>query len=263
MKLDRSYILPLLFGGSATTLFVAGYPVWSGLCAVALIMVTVLDFSPIYHRTRASSWAGLVQVIPIQSLDRGFSLPRTTANKRSQVAINALCSAMEETRKVDMLLCSGYRMIGNKRHPGFLHDTLAGLPVGAEVRVLLLDPSSDAGRDRAKKVMRGRAGRYKPGLESVLYTLSRLRYDHDLDIEVRLYSEDPIWQMIILPTEIWGLVAAGGRSTDSSPMFVLARSGKYNLSYGYEAVWERRWNIGAPVDLSSIPMPDWDSLTHM
>lgn len=110
--------------------------------------------------------------------------------------------------------------------------------------------------------MRQQHRRYADGVHSVMWTLRRLHEDKGVDVQLRLYTDAPIWQMIILPTEIWVLVSADGRSTEESPIYLLRRDGKFSLAYGFLSVWDRRWNHPDTriVNLASITAPDWSNV---
>lgn len=242
------------------------------LTIFSLAVLVMAWYLPPTGRVRAalaaSRWAGLAMVIPVFPLDPNQNEDSEVGRKRAEIATRFLCRGVESSRKVDLLVASGYHFIGCSRegHRGWLFDVLDKNAESTTLRVLLLDPESEDGQARAEAVM----GSYGPdsyarGVEAVLWTLKRWRDDRNMNVEVRKYREAPIWQFVKLPATLWLLMSAGGRSTVSSPLFVLKRGARYGLAWGLEAVWERRWGQRdtVVVDLDAVHEPDWSTVVRV
>lgn len=253
----RRYLAVPLLVGAAGSAVVADRWGLAAFCIVAAVPL-LPDYQPFRLRYKARSWAGLKMVYPIASLSPDSTVDKDESLQRAETGIKAMCAAIEPCLQVELLLASGFRVIGWARHQGWLYDVLSKNQ-GRKLKVLLLDPESESAERRAAEVMgpHGHAA-YVAGTQAVLWTLRRWEYEHGLDIEVRLYQEDPIWQMVRLPSELWLLVAAGGRSTDTSPLYALERGTEYGIAWGVEEVFDRRWShlTTKTVDLSTVQEPN-------
>lgn len=262
MRRRSVHVYSLLFGGTAGGLLVNGRMLAGTILAAVTVGVAVSpDVGKRLRWFRARGWAALSVVYPVAPLKPGLAERKATGEKNAAIAIAALRAGIQHSSHVRLLLASGFRIIGPARFPGWLHDILSEVSPLRTLEILLLDPASSSAEARAAETMSGYGARhYQEGTKSVLWTLRQWKHDYALDIRVRLYTEEPIWQMVILPDDLWLLVAADGRSTDTSPFFVFRREQPYGLAWGLEAVWDRRWNLNADrdIDLDAIGPPDWD-----
>lgn len=212
---------------------------------------------------------GLRLLIPVAPLD-GSRIDSARVSRRLQVAKKVLEDSVRGRQSIQVLACSGYRMIGWQRNPGWLyHELMSAAPGTLHLEVLLLDPECESARHRSRNVMQGRShDAYVAGTRAVLWTLRGLQ-DVGHSVTVRLYREAPIWQIVVLPQEIFVMSAAENTSTELSPWWILRRNRPYSLAHGIEAVWERRWNLqkgsNATVDvpLHTISRPESDAVIDL
>jgi hypothetical protein len=223
-----------------------------------------LDLPSWVVRGYARDYAGLSLVVPVASIDQEQLGPkRKRAEQDVELALVGLRQATAEARHVQLLLCSGWLFVGHDGvHPGWLTEILRDDDAKSRhLEVLLLDPRSESGAARAGQVMPGHdAASYEAGCDAVLWTLRSLKEDLGVQVTVRRYAEDPIWQMVILPSELYLMYAARHVPTGYSPMYVFRRDAIYGLHHGLTAVWERRWANSTEVDLSKIERPVSGSL---
>lgn len=174
------------------------------------------------------------------------------------MAESSLCKAAGAAAELQLLLVSGWYYIGSLKKPGILYDTLAQRSPPLKLRVLLLNPGSREAEARAK-VLGLSHEEYKNGIHAVLWTLAAWKEARGLDIEVALYEEEPIWQMVMTPKELW-LLCARQVPAEESPVYCLQRSGPYSLAWGLLGVWEHRWRTAQLQDLAQVLKPDWSKV---
>jgi hypothetical protein len=255
-----------LFGGAA-------YPAILARQWWALVVIVVLYLGLSFRIPRlfllygAIHRAGLRMMVPVAPLDGG-SLNVEQTKKHVATATKLLRESVEGCREVNLMLCSGYRIIGWHGKPGWLYRSFEDAPPALHLRVLLLDPACESARQRSGQVMQGyEHERYIRGTNAVLWTLRELR-SSGRQVEARLYREQPIWQLIMCPEEVFVMSAAEHTATDLSPWWVLRRRLPYGMAHGLEAVWERRWNLSGEngtieVDWESVNEPDRSGIVDL
>jgi hypothetical protein len=132
-----------------------------------------------------------------------------------------------------------------------LYEVLSEKAAGFRLEVLIVDPKKAA--PRAKDVGLD-VEEYREGIRAVLWTLGRWRND-GMSVEVKIYGDEPIWQMVLNEKEMWLLCARNTRS-ECSRIYCLLRDAPYGLHHGLYGVWERRWNGGDGVALTQLTPPD-------
>lgn len=212
-----------------------------------------------YALIRLGSWSGISRVYPVQ----GY--PGTTGGARAQSqfddALEGLRDAVSEEKEVDLLLASGFKHFGAGKFSGWIERAIFEREgVLPKLRVLLLAPGTDVSKTRANQ-WKMTEETYAAGIGAVLWKLRGWKRERGLSIEVRLYSEAPIWQMVLTSKEVW-LLCARQVPVDQSPVYCLRRKTPYTLAYGLEAVWERRWEGAEPLDLDQVKEPDFGTLVE-
>lgn len=254
------------FSGTAGSLFVTGHVLAGAAVTVLYLGLRYLRFRRLLMRYIArSKYAGLATVVPVAPLHPDMTADPDVGAKNAGVALKMLREAADRAPRVDLMLASGWRVIGCENSPGWLYEQLRDRRV-ERLRVLVLSRDSPAFDERGQYVMPNQPpAKYRAGAQAVLWTLRAWKRELSIPIEVREYWEDPIWQMFILPKDVWVLQAAGYRSTDSSPMFVLRRRQKFGLGWGFEAVWERRWEHDdtKECDLEQVTEPNWHDVVDL
>jgi hypothetical protein len=205
-------------------------------------------------RWRIGKRSGISRVYPVQ----GY--PGTSGGMRSvgqfTLALEGLRGVVAAEPELRFLLVSGFKHFGGGRHTGWIEEALLRREKSPKILVLLLDPGAPAARERASETYGDalRPDDYCYGIETVLWKLRGWKRERGFDIEVRLYQEPPIWQMVVTPREVWLLCAPKVR-VENSPVYCLRRNDPYTLAYGLEAVWERRWGGALPFDLDGMAEP--------
>lgn len=214
----------------------------------------------VYRPFRLVPMTGLSRVWPVKPLVGGTGNEKISIDERDN-AEKALSEAIRNTQEIRLLLVSGWRHIGCEKYPGILWKALTeGRERAPTIEILLMDPSVSS--SRSSKAGLESPDRYQRGAQAVLYTLGILKRRYNASITVRLYNEDPIWQMVFTRDELW-LMCVANVATGNSPIYCLTRSAKYALAFGLEAVWERRWAGAKMFDLdgpANRVEPDWDRL---
>lgn len=265
MRISKARLfLELAFGGTAGSLLVAGEYAWA-VVALMLTGIVLLDPRRLIARYKTRSYAGLATVAPTHPLDPNEVMDPREGARNIQVALKGLRKALRASPSVQLMLASGFRLIGTEKYKGWLFDELELTKPALEVLLLDYESPICAARggtvlNRSSKGTNHSGNSYAVGIQAVLWTLRNWQKIHGMEVEVRLYQQEPIWQMLIFPKELWLLVSADGRSTDTSPVFVFKRGQKFGLSWGWEAVWRRRWSDADTrlVDLDTVIEPDWN-----
>jgi hypothetical protein len=201
-------------------------------------------------RRRAAEWAGISRVYPV----KGFGNTSPRSDEQFRAALTALRRSVAEEPELYLLLASGFRHFGAGKFSGWIETELRDRKTPPQtLRILLLDPACDAAKARAQQY-KMTADAYEAGVQAVLWKLRGWKRERGLAMEVRLYREAPIWQMLLTNKELW-LLCARQTPAEDSPIYCLRRHGPFGLAYGLEAVWERRWATATPYDLDSVSEP--------
>jgi hypothetical protein len=215
----------------------------------------------LYYRWKLVELTGISRAFPVKPYPEPASGEIGGRNEDQSELVNlSLRGLVSTSTSLDLLLVSGAHYIGSVRRPGVLYKELFECPrqEKPKLRVLLLDPDGEQTIKRAKQ-RNVSVEEYKSEIHAVIWTLSLLKTACGMDVEVSLYSEVPIWQMIMSQNELWLLCARRVPAQDS-PVYCLQRHGRYSLAWGLEGVWERRWEAAKRVDLSKVSAPDWSRI---
>ena len=156
-----------------------------------------------------------------------------------QRAQQQIIAAVENAGDVDMILVSGYKIIGTIPTPGLLSQVLREKK-GAEHRLMILDPEwrSPGLQERARRIDKT-VDQYIQGLHEVLEHLALLKFAVKAPIRVWVYRETPTFQMFKTADTIWMQTAVSYR-TEDSPLCGFEKS-PYALYWPLELFWNRMW----------------------
>lgn len=237
-------------GGAAITFLVEAQ--WlAGLALLIVYVGLVVEIPKVVRWYGSRSYGALAVVVPVAPLDPSRPVDAKEAAKNTDVGVDMLRQAVKDQRSVELLLASGFRVVGWERDPGWLFDSLRGRAKDLDLNVLLLNPDCQSSKDRAGQVLSPYThAQYRAGTMAVLSTFKRWRDELGMNITVKLYEEPPIWQMVRLPKELWLMFASTNRGTDFSPFYVFRRDAPYSLAWGLDAVWTRRWDHDSTIDVA-------------
>ena len=201
-----------------------GSPHWTAAgAALLLIFVYFEEITPFAVRVRyqwkISKWTGLARVFPVAPYpDLAQGHPHASdpdaVRKAADGAMRDLLS--RDLTSLQLLLVSGWRMIGHGGLPGTLLEALKGSAKIGQIEVLLLNPYGDVAKRRAERL--GLSWQqYQGGVQAAVYTLKVLRDEMSRSIDVYFYDEEPIWQMVMTKSEIWVFCAATDIPAERSP----------------------------------------------
>lgn len=226
----------------------------------------IIDFERrIRYQWKISKWSGIARVYPIAPYPELRAGRPYAADPLAvwQQAVDAMQTVVQHphTTRLQLLLVSGWRMIGCDVARGILYEQLSRLRK-CHIEILLLNPASPAAVDRARAIDLS-PDQYQKGVQAVLWTLGVWQRSKGVNITAYFYNEEPIWQMVMTKLEIWLLCAAENIATGQAPIYCLRRDAECGLAFGFEAVWKRRLATATQQDLSNTPEPDWRSLKHL
>lgn len=239
--------------------------VWPTLIAVVFLLAYAVklarqvNFRRMLFAWRMSKWTGVKRAFPIRPYPNTNSVVVDVRQK--EIAEASLRGIAKGAGSRSLLLVSGWHYIGCQKHPGVLCKELEHRRPPLKLSVLLLNPDCAEAKQRARKLGTSEE-RCAMGINAVMYTIAQWREVFNVDIEVRLYGEVPIWQMVITNDEMW-LVCARDVPAHESPVYCLDRHAEYSLAWGLYGVWERRCSTSRPVALESITKPDWEKIQQL
>lgn len=140
---------------------------------------------------------------------------------------------------IDMILVTGYRVIGPKEKEGFLIPIMKQQK-GVRYNIFLINPTF-RGRiieERAERIGQTLA-EYLNGVNEVVEHLKFLKTVHKINLHLWFYSETPIFQMFKTTEEIW-VQSAVSFKTDIAPLCGFRKS-DYSLYWSMRRFWERMW----------------------
>lgn len=229
-----------VFGGSAFTLAVAHRWGWAAVALVAFLVSALEPWQPLINLYSIRQ-GGLQLTIPLEPLD-GSQHREAKRRRYLAAATTAIETAFNNSNTVDLLLCSGFQVIGTDTHPGWIHGLLRQVSPTAQIRVLMLDPDCAASQARGTRYMdQNGANAYKEGVKDVTHTLANFVTTRGLNLAVKYYEDEPIWQVLVFPREVFVMLASA-RPTDRSPIWVFRREGEYSVARGFIDSFERRWD---------------------
>jgi hypothetical protein len=200
-----------------------------------------------------------------RSLNRLALLEQTVRN----VGIRSFSHHAEDEKKENWDLCKselmkssshlcimgagGYETFSGPGMP--LHEFLK--TATCAVRILLLDPTSDAFSQRCTTT-RTSEEIYRNWIYTSIEYCRELEKKRNASVEIRLYSDYPIWKMIFNEEYMWLQWYAHDKDIHESQVYHLqsaARVNRTSLYYPLASVFQRRWQRGKPVNLSKWRRP--------
>lgn len=263
----------VILGGWAARLVYEGN--WVRGVPLALI-VALYNYSvefglPQLILRRSRAYAGVRFVVPVQPLDEHSRVRNDLVLRRQEAGQKAFCAAVDKAKRLDLIVASGFKVIGCDHDPGWLYETLGRKDPEFHLRVLVLDPDCPASRKRAAEVLPPKYGwsTYQAGTRAVLWTLGE--WSQKFRVDVRTYKDEPVWQMAVMPRELWLLVATRAAPGDStkciathtSPIYVLERDTQHGLAWGLEATWAKTYSKSTKWDFSGQVAPDWQQIVKI
>lgn len=230
------------------------------------LTVITLYFFSLYYRTTSSimetdyqnaSMAGLFATLPISQWDTYPSLKET--NKELINAFQKQVSKIlsdENVGKVQIKMASGFDSFGTKENPGFLINTIKSNS-NVSWQILLLNPDGEGASLRGNSYLSPSVNDkpieslddYKTAIKKVINHLLELRQTYQLDINIKVYSHNPVWKFFLLPKV--AIVQAFGRGdrSDYTPAFFLEKNDT-SLYHGYQFTFKEVWHESSAVETS-------------
>lgn len=156
-------------------------------------------------------------------------------------AVADINMAARDAHRIDVLAVRGLGIVG-------LNDSLLRSTVldhQPSLRVLLLDPDSDAADRRAREIRESR-DTFTSGIQLAIARLQELA-DHGAKVEVALYDHLPTWRLIGLDDTLF--VSAFGSSHEGhiSPMYRITRTASGALHRGFVRFRDEIWRTARRV----------------
>lgn len=157
------------------------------------------------------------------------------------VAVPDINAAARDAHRIDVLAVRGLGIVG-------LNDSLLRATVldqQPHLRVMLLDPDSEAADRRAREI-RESLETFTNGIQLAIARLRELA-DHGAKVEVGLYDTLPTWRLIGLDNILF--VSAFGSSHEGhiSPMYKITRTSSGALHRGFVRFRDEMWRIARQV----------------
>lgn len=166
-------------------------------------------------------------------------------------------SCKSELMKSPSQLCimgaGGYETFSGSGMP--LHEFLK--TATCDIRILLLDPTSEAFVQRCTTTQTSEET-YRNWIYTSIEYCRELEKKRNASVEIRLYSDYPIWKMIFNEEYMWLQWYAHDKDIHESQVYHLqsaARVNRTSLYYPLASVFQRRWQRGKPVNLSKWRRP--------
>lgn len=126
-----------------------------------------------------------------------------------------------------------------------------------DVRILLLNPKSSAFNQRCASVNVSEQI-YKDWIYTSIEYCKYLKNHKNASIEVRLYSDYPIWKMIFTPEYMWLQWYHPNDNVHHMPVYLFQSTKavlKTSLYYPLIKVFDRRWKLGEQIKLENWTRP--------
>lgn len=196
--------------------------------------------------------SGLRRVFPVRTFNiDGTALDyRDEERQRAEAAIAVLVPSY---RRVSLLLASGFHHIGNRDSAslGTLGEALDSL-AECELEILLLHPESDAAFRRGIELRPDLVDDdwYVTGICHVIQQLRQWNHRPGWAINLMLYKESPIWEMVILGSDTLFLMCSSPDvPSDKSPVYEFDLGSRWGLGWGLLQVLQRRRGGAEEADL--------------
>lgn len=167
-------------------------------------------------------------------------------------------AANKERAQICILGSSGVDTFSGSNSP--LHVSLQ--KQSGSICVLLLAPGSEGFNERVNGLSEDAESYKRDILDSIDYCIDLLQI-HRRKIEVRLYSDMPVWKLIITNRALWVWHYERHKHVHITPLygFEIAQDGG-SLHNGFKSVFEKRWNHATThrLDLKKWSRDKWQSI---
>jgi hypothetical protein len=231
--------------------FVKSHPIISTLPIVAFVLVKkALELYADYGKRilRISQLETLISKVGIRS----FSHHDNSDEKNTDWNQCKQDLSDPTANQLNILGAAGYETFSSSDSP--LHDFVSDF--SGDLRVLLLDPNSEAFKQRCANT-KTREDQYKDWIYKSIEFCQKLKIDNNRSVEVRLYSDYPIWKIIFTPEYMW-LQWYQNKNVDDTQVYCFQTTKdkhKTSLYYPLSSVFRRRWESGIRIDLNTWERP--------
>lgn len=156
--------------------------------------------------------------------------------------------------QLNIMGAAGFETFSSPAAP--LHDFLKNTEF--EIRILLIDPKSVAFSQRCANTGTSEET-YRDWIYTSIEYCRTLKRSRNSPIEVRLYSDYPIWKMIFSPEYMWLQWYQPNTDVENTQVYNFqSTSGpvKSSLFYPLTSVFQRRWALGEQIDLDKWVRPN-------
>ena len=230
--------------------YVVSHPI---LIALPVFAVTLYRFIKSTYVFFKRNWLRLLQ---LEQMAKDVGIRSFSHNNINQKDTN-WSTCKNELKKTPSQLNSmgsgGYETFSSPASP--LYDYLRSAT--CDIRILLLNPESDAFKQRCAST-RSSEDEYRNWIYASIEYCRDLKTKRNSSLEIRLYSDYPIWKMIYTEEYMWLQWYKPDVDIHSTQVYHLqstAGSSQTSLYYPLTSVFRRRWNLGKRIDLDKWHRP--------
>lgn len=165
---------------------------------------------------------------------------RDVVNRRNRFT-SLFKKLMEASINVDLLLVNGSRLIAYPDSP--LQQSLSKrsgrYDYRKKIRILLLDPEAEKYvKERMRNIEAAEA--HQEHISQLIKVVSRIAEENDINVEIRLYSIMPIFNMLLFDSELFLTVYTNEDRACITPTFRVKKDSvlKKGFSYYFEGIWD-------------------------
>lgn len=217
----------------------------------ALIAIFRVSFSAFNFAKR--KW---LRLLALEQMAKDVGIRSFSHHNAEQKKLN-WDSCESELQKSASQLCimgaGGYETFSGPKTP--LYEILK--KTTCDVKILLLDPSSPAFSQRCTTT-KTPEDTYRNWIYTSIEYCRDLQTNWNVSVEIRLYSDHPIWKMIFTQEYMWLQWYERDKDIHESQVYHLqstATDTKTSLYYPLATVFQRRWRLGKKVNLSTWSRP--------
>lgn len=201
-----------------------------GASLLLILMYRATGFAKAYIRNR--------ELLAAAGLS-GFSRHCTDLEKDQDWTICNQHLKTNPSNDIRILGLSGWETFGSPKSP--LHELLK--ESSGEIKILLIDPDSDAFKKRATSLGKNNLRRLKADIAKSLEFCEELK-KQGKSIWVKQYTQTPIWKMIFTNHYLWLQYYAPGIHVNDTPVYTFfANTDKTSLFYPLTNVFKKRWDV--------------------
>ena len=175
------------------------------------------------------------------------------AYSQRNACIGTFARLLETSLSVDMLLINGSRLLtfeGSPLLPAMKKRTKSRDP-SKELRVLLLDPKDTDDLGARIKGLGDTVETHERLVNETVRRLDEIASEYDVSIQIRLYSEPPVFSILTFDEEVFVTVYLPGLRACATPTYRLRR--RSVLCKGLMAYFEQVWARAQPVADAQLP----------